>query len=103
MSWDDVPARGRESLIPMAALLPELPAVTVTEEGQQALRHGRDLAGPLLAGGFPASPGARLRVLDASGALLALATPRGSQVAGELPVDPVLHPDIVLLEAAGRG
>jgi tRNA pseudouridine55 synthase len=103
VSWEDVPGRGRASVIPMAALLPELPAVTVTEEGQQALRHGRDLAGALLAGGFPASPGARLRVLDASGALLALATPRGSQVAGELPVDPVLHPDIVLLEAAGRG
>jgi tRNA pseudouridine55 synthase len=101
VSWDDVPRRGREAVIPMAALLPELPAVTVTEEGQQALRHGRDLPGLLLAGGFPASPGARLRVLDASGALLALATPRGS-LTGELPVDPVLHPDIVLLETAGR-
>jgi tRNA pseudouridine55 synthase len=103
VSWDDVPRRGREALIPMAALLPELPAVTVTEEGQQALRHGRDLAGSLLAGGFPASPGTRLRVLDASGALLALAIPRGAEKAGELRVDPVLHPDIVLLEAAGRG
>ena len=102
VSWDDVPRRGRDAVIPMAALLPELPAVTVTEEGQQALRHGRDLPGPLLAGGFPAAPGARLRVLDASGALVALATPRGSQGTGELPVDPVLHPDIVLLETAGR-
>ena len=102
VSWDDVPRRGRDALIPMAALLPELPAVTVTEEGHRALRHGRDLAGPLLAGGFPASPGERLRVLDASGALLALATPRGADGAGELRIDPVLHPDIVLLEAAGR-
>jgi hypothetical protein len=40
-------------------------------------------------------------VLDASGALVALATPRGG-LTGELPVDPVLHPDIVLLETAGR-
>jgi tRNA pseudouridine55 synthase len=103
VSWDDVPRRGREALVPMAALLPDLPSVTVTEEGHQALRHGRDLPGLLLAGGFPASPGERLRVLDASGALVALATPRGSQVTGDLPVDPVLHPDIVLLETAGRG
>jgi tRNA pseudouridine55 synthase len=102
VTWDDVPRRGRDAVIPMAALLPELPAVTVTEEGQQALRHGRDLVGRLLAGGVLASPGARLRVLDASGALLALATARGWDATGELPIDPVLHPDIVLLEPAGQ-
>jgi tRNA pseudouridine55 synthase len=103
VTWDDVSLRGREALVPMAALLPELHAVTVTEEGRAALRHGRDLAAPVIVGGFPAAPGPRLRVLDASGALLALATPRGSSSTGELPVDPVLHPDIVLLDTAGRG
>jgi tRNA pseudouridine55 synthase len=103
VTWDDVPRRGRDAVIPMAALLPELPSVTVTDEGQQALRHGRDLAGALLVGGFPAAPGPRWRVLDAAGALLALASPRGAETVSELPVDPVLHPDIVLLEAAGRG
>jgi tRNA pseudouridine55 synthase len=101
--WDDVPRRGAEALVPMGALLPEMPAVTVTEEGHRALRHGRDLAAALLAGGFPSAAGDRMRVLDASGALLALATPRGLGSTGELRVEPVLHPDIVLLEAAGRG
>jgi tRNA pseudouridine55 synthase len=101
VSWDDVPVRGREALVPMAALLPELPAVTVTDEGERALRFGRDLAAPLLVGGFPAATGPRWRVLDGAGALVALASPRGAAMGGELPVDPVLHPDIVLLETAG--
>ncbi|PYQ45742.1 MAG: tRNA pseudouridine(55) synthase TruB [Acidobacteria bacterium] len=101
VSWDDVPVRGREALVPMADLLTELPAVTVTEEGQRALRHGRDLASALLVGGFPSASGPWWRVLDASGALLALASPRGTETAGELRVDPILHPDIVLLETAG--
>ena len=103
VGWDDVPVRGREALVPMAALLPELPAVTVTDEGERALRFGRDLAAPLLVGGFPAATGPRWRVLDGSGALVALASPRGAATEGELPVDPVLHPDIVLLETAGGG
>jgi tRNA pseudouridine55 synthase len=101
VGWDDVPVRGREALVPMAALLPDLPAVTVTDEGERALRFGRDLAAPLLVGGFPAATGPRWRVLDGSGALVALATPRAMPPEGELPVDPVLHPDIVLLETAG--
>ena len=103
VSWDDVPVRGREALVPMAGLLPDLPAVTVTGEGERALRFGRDLAAPLLVGGFPSATGPRWRVLDGSGALVALATPRATPVEGELPVDPVLHPDIVLLETAGGG
>ncbi len=103
VGWDDVPVRGREALVPMAALLPDLPAVTVTDEGERALRFGRDLAAPLLVGGFPAATGPRWRVLDGSGALVALASPRGAATEGELPVDPVLHPDIVLLETAGGG
>jgi tRNA pseudouridine55 synthase len=102
IGWDDVPVRGREALVPMASLLPELPAVTVTDEGQRALRHGRDLAGGLLVGGFPDAPEPCWRVLDASGSLLALASPRGTETMGELRVDPVLHPDIVLLETAGQ-
>jgi len=103
VGWDEVPVRGREALVPMAALLPDLPAVTVTDEGERALRFGRDLAAPLLVGGFPAATGPRWRVLDGSGALVALASPRGAATEGELPVDPVLHPDIVLLETAGGG
>ncbi|HTL05787.1 MAG TPA: tRNA pseudouridine(55) synthase TruB, partial [Gemmatimonadales bacterium] len=44
VSWEDVPVRGRDALVPMASLLPDLPAVTVTDEGQSALRFGRGLA-----------------------------------------------------------
>ena len=100
LGWDDVPRRGRESLLPLGALLTDLPAVTVTEEGRAALRHGRDLGSAALVGGFPLARAARVRVLDDSGALVALAVPRPGGSA-ELPADPVLHPDIVLLETAG--
>ncbi|HEV7498579.1 MAG TPA: tRNA pseudouridine(55) synthase TruB [Vicinamibacteria bacterium] len=103
LAWGDVPTRGREALIPMHALLLELPAVTVTADGREALRHGRDLAGPALVGGFPSAPGERVRVLDDSGALVALAVPRAAGVSSELPVDALLHPEIVLLETAGGG
>jgi tRNA pseudouridine55 synthase len=102
VGWDDVARRGREALVPMAALLPELPAVTVTDEGRAALRHGRDLAASALVDGFPPAAGPRVRVLDGSGALVALATPRALPAAGELRVEPVLHPDIVLIEPGGR-
>jgi tRNA pseudouridine55 synthase len=101
VSWDDVPRRGRESLLPLRALLTELPAVTVTDEGRAALRHGRDLPARVLVGGFPATPGPRVRVLDDSGALVAIAVLRGAAASAELPVDAVLHPEIVLLDTAG--
>jgi len=58
--WDDVPTRGRDALVPLHALLTHLPAVTVTEEGRAALRHGRDLAASALVNGWP-SPSACLR------------------------------------------
>src|SRR5689334_21270547 len=64
VGWEDVPARGRDALVPMASLLPDLPAVTVTDEGQRALRFGRDLAAALLVGGFPSGAIERWRVLD---------------------------------------
>jgi tRNA pseudouridine55 synthase len=97
VGWDDVSRRGGEALVPMAALLPDLPAVTVTDEGRAALGHGRDLAASALVDGFPFAAGPWLRVLDGSGALVALATPRALPAAGELRVEPVLHPDIVLI------
>jgi tRNA pseudouridine55 synthase len=101
VTWDDVPRRGRDALVPMSALLTDLPAVTVTEDGRNALRHGRDLGAPALVGGFPVAPAERVRVLDDSGALVALAVPRAASASTELPVDALLHPEIVLLETAG--
>jgi tRNA pseudouridine55 synthase len=101
VAWDDLAARGRESLLPLSGLLGEMPAARVDARGAEALRHGRDLAEALVVAGFPqGEPPPRLRVMDESGErLLALAVPRGfgPAVAG-LPASPVLHPDVVLSE-----
>jgi len=91
-AWED-------SLLPLGALLPGLPVVQVGAEGATALRHGRDLTRPLVSSGFPRVPQERFRVLDEAGALLALAVPRGfGDTAPGLPVEPVLHPEIVLAD-----
>lgn len=78
-------------LVPLRDLLPELPAVTVTEEGQVRLGHGRDLAPGHVTNAFPPfnpSPDAPpVRVLTPAGDLAALAT----WAAPEL-----LHPSVVL-------
>ena len=75
-------------LIPMERLLLDLPVATVTSEGLSRVSHGQEVRPSDLVGG--ASPsGDRVRLLDASGALLAVATPRqGSDF---------LHPEVVLI------
>ena len=88
------------SLIPMSALLPEMPAVQVGSDGRSAVAHGRDLSGALGPAGFPAeAPPTRVRILGEDGVLLALAVPRGfgPSVPG-LPREPVWHPDVVLAD-----
>lgn len=98
LSWDRLDAAARDSLLPPAAALPELPAVVVGERGLAALRHGRDLTASLVASGFPSVPPPRLRVLDAQGALVAIAVPRGFGLPASAPrVEPSLHPELVLL------
>jgi tRNA pseudouridine55 synthase len=99
VAWDALDDRAAARVIPMGALLRELPAVRVTPEGAAAVRHGRDLDAALVADGFPTAPPPRLRVLDGEGRLLALAVPRGFDppVPG-LPVAPALHPDVVLAD-----
>jgi len=85
-------------LMPMAALLMDLPAVTVGEEGRRLLGHGRELGPEVVVEGFPEGPVERVRVLDARGELLALAVPRGfGPEAPGLARVPALHPDLVLL------
>lgn len=95
---DDL-AAAAERLIPLSALLTDLPAARVGEEGRRLLRHGRDLGPESVEEGFPRGPVERIRVVDASGALLALAVPVGrmSEASG-LTSAPALHPDVVLLE-----
>lgn len=98
VGWDDIES-SRDAIVPLAGLLPEYPSVLVNAEGREALRHGRDLSQALVASGFPEQPPPeRLRILDDSGALVALAVPRGfSTRAEELPLQPALHPDVVLI------
>jgi tRNA pseudouridine55 synthase len=86
-------------ILPLSRLLLDLPAVCVGAEGLDALRHGRDLDRDLVLSGFPEAPPPRMRVLDPSGDLLALAVPHAfSGGVSGLPLEPRLHPEIVLAD-----
>jgi tRNA pseudouridine55 synthase len=90
-------ARAAERLVPLSALLPDLPAVRVGSEGSLRVRHGRELRREHVLDGFPEAPVERVRILDASGALVALAVVRGlGSTTSGLPRVPALHPDVVL-------
>jgi tRNA pseudouridine55 synthase len=98
VSGDDL-AGAAERMIPLAGLLLDLPVVTVAAEGRRLVGHGRELGPGDVVQGFPEGPVERVRVLDESGALLALAVPKG--LGGEpsaLPRVPALHPDVVLVD-----
>ena len=86
---EGTPAAAR--LVPLEGLLPELPGVVVTRRGARRAEHGNPL-GPAdiaPAGGAGAPrPGARIRLLDADGRLLAIA---------ESTAGGALHPRIVLV------
>jgi tRNA pseudouridine55 synthase len=89
----------RERVVPMNGLLLDMPEVRVGPPGRGAVGHGRDLDRALLVSPFPEKPEPRWRVLDEAGELLALAVPRGFTEEGSgLPVSPVLHPDVVLVD-----
>jgi tRNA pseudouridine55 synthase len=90
-------ARGRDRVVPLRELLPELPAARVGPTGRDRVGHGRDLGRDEVVAGFPDDLGTRVRILDESGELLALAVPRGAQTPGAPAVEPVLHPDVVLV------
>jgi tRNA pseudouridine55 synthase len=98
VAWDEIGPGAR--ITPLAHLLGDLPAATATVAGVEALRHGRALGGAMVSAGFPAAPPpARMRLLDDAGNLIALAVPRGFESpAPGLTLEPVLHPDIVLLD-----
>jgi tRNA pseudouridine55 synthase len=98
--WDGLDARAAEALVPLSGLLTELPAVRVGADGEADLRHGRSLGRARVVAGFPeGTPAERFRVLDEEGRLLALAVPRGFNAPAEAPpVEPHLHPDVVLAD-----
>lgn len=79
------------ALLPMADLVPDLPAVTVTTGGARRAGHGN----PLGRGDFAPAAGSRepernsrVRIMDDTGRLLAI---------GEFRPDGLLHPKIVLV------
>lgn len=90
-------AGGRDRVLPLGALLPELPAARVGPTGRDRVRHGRPLGRDAVLTGFPDDVGTRVRILDESGDLLALAVLRGADAPGAPAVEPVLHPDVVLV------
>jgi len=87
----------RDRVVPLGELLPEFPAVRVGPTGRGLIRHGRDIGRDDVLSGFPEAPVDRVRVLDESGALLALAVPRGAGPSEAPAVEPVLHPDLVFV------
>jgi tRNA pseudouridine55 synthase len=83
-------ARAEAALIPLAAMLPGMPGVTLTEAGEKRARNGQTLQSDACAGPWPAlAAGGYLRLLTRSGDLLGLASPGGSPGA--------LHPAVVLV------
>lgn len=98
VAWDEIGPGA--PMTPLEHLLGDMPAATVSPEGLEALRHGRSLDRRLVVAGFPDRPPPdRIRVLDGGGMLIALAVPRGFEApAPGLTIEPVLHPDIVLVD-----
>jgi tRNA pseudouridine55 synthase len=89
-----------ERVIPLSGLLVDWPAAVVDAAGLERVRHGRELEAEHVVAGFPRAPVPRMRVLNRRGGLVALAVPRGFEAGGsQLPRRPVLHPDLVLLDA----
>jgi len=76
-------------LVPLARLLPELPALRLAASQAEAVRHGRALPKALIENDLELEAGARVRLLGPGGELLALAVLR-------LP-EGLLQPDVVLV------
>jgi tRNA pseudouridine55 synthase len=76
-----------DRLLPLASLLDQMPAVTVSPEGATLVSHGHALSPRQLASGAPAEAGT-VRVLNGRGELLAIADRRA---------DALLHPRLVLV------
>jgi tRNA pseudouridine55 synthase len=92
-------AAAEAALVPLARLLPQLPAVVLPARSRVLVKNGRELGPRDTLAGFPETAVERVRLLDESGALLALAVVKD---VGDAPVErprfPALHADVVLLE-----
>ena len=82
-------------VIPLAALLPSLPAITLTPEGASLAARGGFIGLSHVTGPSTLPRGGRVRLLHPDGHLIAIAEPRaGGDSAGLLPH--FLHPNVVL-------
>jgi tRNA pseudouridine55 synthase len=81
------PRQVNARLVPLDALLPDLPAVLLSERGRVYVTHGREIGPDDYTGERPSSEWVRL--IDQSGALVALANP-GREWGS-------LHPSVVLI------
>jgi tRNA pseudouridine55 synthase len=89
----------REGLLPMSEALKNLPGLRIDASSVALVRAGRDLNRGRILSELPREPPPRVRILDPSGALVALAVPRGFGFEGHgLEVEPVFHPDVVLID-----
>ncbi|MBN2370067.1 MAG: tRNA pseudouridine(55) synthase TruB [Vicinamibacteria bacterium] len=103
VSWAEIGARVVDRVIPLSRLLAHWPSVTVGEQGAVDLGHGRAIERSMTIEGFPLDPPERLRAVDRSGRLLAIVRPAGFGLkSDELPVEPRLHPEIVLAAGSRR-
>lgn len=83
-------ARAAAAVVPLAAMLPGMPWVTLTADGEQRARHGQNLRPDTCLAPWPVVPaGSHCRLLTGSGDLLGIAS------AG--PADDALHPAVVLV------
>lgn len=83
------PKTAASRVLPMERLLPRLPAVTVTPEGEKRVSHGRVVEPAHVTAGLPSGTSDWVRVIGPQGTLLALARPG--------PPAGALHPSVVLM------
>jgi tRNA pseudouridine55 synthase len=87
-----------QRVVPIRALLAQMPAARVAPAARILVQRGRELGPESVLEGFPDAVVERVRLLDEGGELIALAVPRGVGGApGALPQCPTLHPDVVLI------
>jgi tRNA pseudouridine55 synthase len=83
------PERARASVLPLERLLPDMPAVTLTERGVWRATHGNEVGPGEMAASTPlAAADGRWRLLDGAGKLLGIAEARPGGL---------LHPVLVLV------
>jgi tRNA pseudouridine55 synthase len=81
------PVAAASKMVPLTALLPQFPAITLTDEGLRWVSHGR-MIGPRHLSGPPPEGVAWVRLMGQDGTLVALGEPAGTSGA--------LHPSVVL-------